>query len=294
MSLFLDSGPAEAPDAQEPESPAVYGPTRRIPNLAHAFLFVSFAVLLLIVFQAILLIPGVSPGTTQAGAITIQHPKLQLATLAATYLTTLFTAWVFYPLVWNRTFLDGLQWRWSAARSQAPKLIGLGLLLGAMAQGATYFISSPKSAPIDEFFLTPSTAWLTTLFGTLLAPVFEEICFRGFLAPAFAIAYDWLSLPRTDYAHSRWQSTTTLSPLAFLFSAVVTSLLFALMHADQDAHVWAILLVLFGVSLVLTFVRVKTQSVAASALVHATYNGLVFVTILIASGGFRHLDRLSR
>jgi len=41
---------------------------------------------------------------------------------------------------------------------------------------------------------------LITLFGTLVAPMFEEIAFRGFLLPAFAIAYDWLSLraPRRD------------------------------------------------------------------------------------------------
>ena len=70
---------------------------------------------------------------------------------------------------------------------------------GAM-QLVTYFITPPKTLPIDEFFLTSSSAWITTLFGVLVAPVFEEICFRGFLLPAFAIAYDWLSLPRTPEA----------------------------------------------------------------------------------------------
>jgi membrane protease YdiL (CAAX protease family) len=52
--------------------------------------------------------------------------------------------------------------------------------------------------------------------------------------------------------------------------------------------------VLFSVSLVLTVVRVQTQSVAASALVHAAYNGFVFLTVLIATGGYRHLDRMTR
>ena len=73
-------------------------------------------------------------------------------------------------------------------------------------------------------------AWLITLFGTLVAPVFEEVCFRGFLLPAFAIAYDWLSLPRTAEARSRWQTTATLTPASLVFSAVLTSIFFALMH----------------------------------------------------------------
>jgi membrane protease YdiL (CAAX protease family) len=157
----------------------------------------------------------------------------------------------------------------------------------------TAFISSPKNLPIDEFFATPATAWIITLFGTFAAPVFEEICFRGFLFPAFAIAYDWIALPRTPEARTQWQSTTSLTPASLVFSAVLTSFLFAMLHAQQDAHIWAALVGLFCISLVLTFVRVKTQSVAASTLVHASYNGFIFLMTLIATGGYRHLDRMT-
>jgi hypothetical protein len=192
----------------------------------------------------------------------------------------------------NRSFLQGLQWNWSTARRNAGQLIALGLLLGFMMQVITNFITPPKTIPIDEFFLTPASAWLITIFGTAVAPIFEEICFRGFLVPAFAIAYDWLSLPRTDEARTQWRTTTTLTPAALLFSAVVSSVCFALLHAQQVAHLWAALLILFSISLVLTFVRVKTQSVAASTLVHSAYNGFVFLTVLVATGGYRHLDRM--
>jgi uncharacterized protein len=41
-------------------------------------------------------------------------------------------------------------------------------------------------------------------------------------------------------------------------------------------------------------VRVKTQSVAASTIVHGAYNGFVFVTLLFATGGYRHLDRMTK
>jgi len=269
-------------------------PLRRIPNLGHALVFVCFTGVLLVLLELVLVALGRSPGAVHGGVTTLLRPKMQIALLATTYLTTLLAAWFFYPLVWQRRFLDGLQWRWAVARNQAAKLVPLGLLLGVTMQAVTYFITPPKTLPVDDFFHTQTDAWLITLFGTIVAPIFEEVCFRGFLLPAFAIAYDWLSLPRTETARARWRATTNLTPGAYAFSAVLTSVFFAMLHAQQVAHLWAALLVLFSVSLLLTFVRVKTQSVAASAIVHSAYNAFVFLTVLIATGGYRHLDRMTK
>jgi hypothetical protein len=249
---------------------------------------------LLIVLELVLVGLGRSPGAVHGSVVTLLHPKLQLALLATTYLTTLLAAWFFYPALWHRTFLEGLEWRWPAARNQAGRLIALGLLLGVMMQAVTHFITPPKTLPVDDFFRTQADAWLITLFGTLVAPVFEEICFRGFLVPAFAIAYDWLTLPRTGQARARWQTTTTLTPVALTFSAVLTSIVFALMHASQVEHLWAALLVLFSISLILTLVRVKTGSVASSAVVHGAYNGFVFLVVMVQTGGYRHLERMMK
>ena len=277
------------PNESEPEAPPE---RRRIPHFGHAVAFASFAGFLLIVFEILLAALGKSPAAIKNGVIAVEHPMLQLAALAGTYLLTLLAAWFFFPALWRPSFLDGIQWHWSTARSQAARLIGLGLLLGIMMQIVTTFITPPKSLPVDQFFLTPLSAWAITLFGTIVAPVFEEICFRGFLFPAFAIAYDWLGMPRTDEARLHWRTTTSLTTSSLWFSGILTSLCFALLHADQVANIGAALLGLFAVSLVLTWVRVQTQSVAASAMVHAAYNGFVFLTVLVATGGFRHLDRM--
>jgi hypothetical protein len=306
MSLISANGPEETPgteatpgnevapcngssDGQEGETPL-----RRIPNLGHALVFVGFTGLLLIVLELVLVSLGRAPGAVHGGVTTLLHPKMQIALLATTYLTSLLAAWFFYPLLWHRSFLDGIEWRWATARSLASRLIALGLLLGMMVQIATNFITPPKTRPVDAFFQTQADAWLITLFGTILAPLFEEVCFRGFLVPAIAIAYDWLCLPRTPEARARWQTTTTLTPAALVFSAVLSSVLFALMHATQVAHLWAALLVLFTISLVLTWVRVKTGSVAASVLVHGAYNFFVFLMVMIATGGYRHLERMAK
>jgi len=293
---FYPTPPIPEPELVTPQGyePAPAPIQRRIPNLGHAAIFISFAAVIFLSSQLVLALLGISPVSVLKGVVKLIYPKTQLAVMAFTYLVTLAAAWVTYPRIWRRTFLDGLRWNWFIARRQAGQLIALGLVLGFLMQIVTWFITPPKSMPIDEFFLTPATAWAITLFGTIIAPVFEEITFRGFLVPAFAIAYDWLSLPRTDEARLRWRTSTTLTPASLVFSGVVTSLFFALLHAQQVAHLFAALTALFSVSLVLTFVRIRMHSVAASTLVHASYNSFIFITMLIATGGYRHLDRLAR
>jgi membrane protease YdiL (CAAX protease family) len=285
----------EPPPIPEDLNPFALPPLapRRIPNLAHAFLFIAFTGLLLILLQLTLSAIGKAPATLESGVVTVKHPILQLGVMAGTYLATLLAASLIFPLLWHRSFLNGIQWNFAAARTQASRLIGLGLILGLTMAVVTRFISSPKSIPVDQFFANAAIAWLITLFGTVVAPIFEEICFRGFLVPAFAIAYDWIALPRTPEARLRWQSTITLTPAAYIFAAVVSSFFFALIHAQQVAHLWAALISLFTISLVLTFVRVKTQSVAASALVHSAYNSFIFLSVIFATGGYRHLDRMT-
>jgi membrane protease YdiL (CAAX protease family) len=266
---------------------------RRIPNLGHALLFLAFAGFLLILLLFALSALGKAPASAQNGAVTLDHPILQLGVMAGTYVATLIAAWLVFPLLWHRPFLNGLQWNFAAVRTQYPRLIALGLFLGLTMALVTQFIASPKNLPVDQFFAKASTAWLITLFGAILAPIFEETAFRGFLVPAFAIAYDWIALPRTPEARLRWQTSTALTPASYIFAAVVSSLFFAGIHAQQVAHLMPALVSLFSISLVLTYVRVKTQSVACSTLVHSAYNSFIFLSVIFATSGYRHLDRMS-
>jgi membrane protease YdiL (CAAX protease family) len=64
------------------------------------------------------------------------------------------------------------------------------------------------------------------------------------------------------------------------------------MHAEQTGWSPGPFVLLISVSLILCAVRLKTRSLAASTLVHACYNFILFSTALISSGGFRHLDKM--
>ena len=66
------------------------------------------------------------------------------------------------------------------------------MLLSLAVQLLSNFLPIPKTLPIDDFFRTSADVWMVALFGTFMAPVFEELAFRGFLLPSMASAWDWL------------------------------------------------------------------------------------------------------
>lgn len=274
----LDNTPGDAPEE----------PPTHIPHLGHALLFLAVTGLTLVVAQATIL--GLIHPVHLANAAV--PPKLLLSAEAFTYVVSLAISWFLFPLLWQRSFVRGIQWNLAAGIRNAFRLMPLGLALSFTVQAASSLLPTPKPMPMDDFFRTPSDVWIITAFGIFLAPLFEEILFRGFFLPAFAIAYDWLSLPRTEAARTAWESSNALTLPALIFSAVLSSILFALLHGQQTAFTWPVLTLLFAVSLILTAVRIRLRSVAASTLVHSIYNMTVFVTAFVVTGGYRHLDRL--
>jgi len=193
------------------------------------------------------------------------EPLAVIPPQATGYIVTLF----FMVLVVRRgtvmPFWRAAKWQWPVA---VGPYVAVGLGLSLVIQVVSSFLPIPKSLPIDEYFKTTHAAWVLAVFGVLIAPLFEELFFRGFLYPVL------------------------FRRIGYFAAMVVNSLLFALTHEGQLAHAWAPLLVLFTVGMVLTYVRARTQSVACSFLVHSGYNAFLFGMIFVATGGFMHMDKL--
>ena len=265
-------------------------PPTRIPHLGHAALFLAIAGVFLLLTQLAMLGLTHPTVTTPKGVFS---PKLLVGSEALSYLATLALAWFTFPFLWKRTFAEGIQANPDAALRNAIRLIPIGIILSFSVQAMSSLATLPKDIPMDDFFRTPSDVWLVTAFGILLAPLFEEVLFRGFLLPAFAIAYDWLSLPRTPGALEAWHSNNRLTRASLIFSAVLTSICFTALHGPQTGFAWPVLILLFCVSMILCYVRLRLRSVMASTLIHASYNATIFLTAFIATGGYRHLDKIA-
>ncbi|HEX4320470.1 MAG TPA: CPBP family intramembrane glutamic endopeptidase, partial [Acidobacteriaceae bacterium] len=214
---------------------------------------------------------------------------LALGTQLAIYLIAIAGAVPFFRMVWGKPFLAGLHWHGPTAWRFRFRLLGTAVLCNLLAIVGNWVLPFPEHAPIDKLFSTSRDAWMLACFGITIAPFFEEMIFRGFLLPAVATAWDWLSermsgrLPRPLDA----EGNPVWSIGAMTCAALVVSGPFALMHSPQLGHAWGPLLLLYCVSLVLCVVRLMTRSLAASTMVHSAYNFMLFAVMFAQTGGFR-------
>lgn len=263
-------------------------PSQRVPNLLHFLLLLALTIALLFAAELV----AIFLFRHNVKQILLDQ-KAQLLLTAVVYLLTLAAASVLFPAMWVRSFWEGIRWNAAGAK---PWLGLFGLALGFVAEAISSKLPTPREMPIDDVFRAPGIIWFLVIFGTILAPLFEEVVFRGLLLPALAHAFDWLRLPHartpeSEFAHAAWRHSSHWSTAAVIVSSLLSSLLFASIHAPQLGFNWAPVALLVCVSLVLCAVRIRTGSVAASTLVHGFYNLAAFVMIFIATGGFRHMDQ---
>ncbi|HKF20037.1 MAG TPA: CPBP family intramembrane glutamic endopeptidase [Candidatus Angelobacter sp.] len=175
-------------------------------------------------------------------------------------------------LVWARyrtPFLKAVRWNMPATKLVWAPLLG-GSALALVSALLNFLLRRwiPDNLPITDLFKAPFAAYALAAFGILVAPLVEELFFRGFLYPALA----------------RWTGSA--------LSIFITAGLFALLHGDQLALAWAPLLIVFVVGSVLTVVRARTNSVATCVLIHMGYNFTLFTMLFFATDHFHHMEKM--
>jgi hypothetical protein len=270
-------------------------PETRIPNFGHVFILVVIA---LFGFVAAGLFVGgalhFQLWGVKTGNQAVTDIHYTLASMAVLYVFSFGCAWFLFPRLWHKPFFAGLQWNAAAAVRYRHWLFAAASFCFVLAVVDEFLLPGPTNAPIDKLFSNTAAAWLLFAFGVTVAPFFEELTFRGFLLPALCTAVDWTVSLRTrkpppplgPNGHPQW------SLAAMIVGSVLTSLPFAAMHADQTGYSLGPFVLLFCVSLILCFARLATRSLAASTLVHAVYNFILFTLMLVGTSGFKHLDKM--
>lgn len=270
-------------------------PPVRIPHFGHLLLLASFALAgLLAATLAVFLglhfhLFGIA---TRDQAL--HNVGYNLGSEMILYFVALALALLVFPSLWEQSFFTGIQWRGATALRLKRHLIFCALGCFLLAGLDSVLFSGPKDAPIDKIFRSPGAPWLMLIFGTTIAPFFEELFFRGFFLPSLCTAFDWarerivhVAPPPLDLdGHPQW------SMAAMLFGSLCASLPFAAIHLAQTGYAIGPFVLLVCVSLVLCAVRLVTRSLASSVLVHAAYNFLLFFVMLLGTGGFQHLEKL--
>jgi membrane protease YdiL (CAAX protease family) len=217
-----------------------------------------------------------------------------IGSMAVLYVITFGAALIVFPLFWRQSLFAGMHWNAHAAMRRFKTLFGAACICFLLAMADEALLPGPANAPIDKLFDNRAAAWLLFAFGITVAPFFEECIFRGFLLPAFCTAFDWsveraaklTPMPMDPEGHPQW------SLGAMVFASIFTSIPFAWMHAEQTGYSLGPFVLLVAVSLVLSWARLATRSLAASVVVHGLYNFLLFFLMLVGTGGFRHMERM--
>ncbi len=257
--------PELLPPGPPPTEPPVPPPASP-PWTFREVVFLAFlAIFLVAFFQAIAI-----------GVARVHRPQAPLMTLAQDARVILPPQIVAYLVLLGCMVLllrsRGLHfWRnlkWNFPSSRWYAFVALGAILSATVLRASSFLPIPKQLPVDQFFADTFSAYMLAVFGITLAPLMEELYFRGFLYPVLERR---LGMPT---------------------AVLITSGIFALIHASQLGHAWAPLLLLLFVGVALTVARVQTGSVASSFLIHVGYNTTLFAMLFFSTDHFRHLDKM--
>ena len=139
-----------------------------------------------------------------------------------------------------------------------------GILLALSVGALATLLPMPKQrSPMERLFLDATSALLIAGFGVLIAPLVEELLFRGFFFPVVA---------------RRHGSAAAVAATAGLF---------AVLHGPQYGWAWQNFLLLVYVGVVFGTVRARTGSVVPSTLIHAAYNLTLFAGFYVSTNRFR-------
>jgi membrane protease YdiL (CAAX protease family) len=135
---------------------------------------------------------------------------------------------------------------------------GLGLsLFVATLQYIT--VSNSADTPFEKMLEDPASRLVVGLFSVTVAPIAEELFFRGFLQPVL------------------------VSSMGVFPGILVTSLMFGALHLAQYGYIWQIGVLLTVVGFLLGTIRHLTGSTKASSIVHIAFNSLPFLVLMLAA-----------
>lgn len=132
-------------------------------------------------------------------------------------------------------------------------MFGLLLLFMIGSQALTYWLDKAPSDFVDPLYQSVSSVWLLVLAMVIVAPVYEELVFRGLL---------WKAISE-QFLH---QSPTK----GAIIASVLTSLIFALIHLQYGLYEISTIVVL---ALIFCYARYKSGSLLLPILLHIINNG---------------------
>ena len=231
-------------------------------GVALAVWFVS--VLFILVIPAIFLLPylALQDPPISDNAQMVEFAKsdptaifLQIIAIIPAHILTIVMAWLVVTRGRQYPFLKTLGWRTGGFRWWHYVVVLGGFLVIAGFVGQ--FFPEQDNELLRILRSSRAAVFVVAFLATFTAPFVEEVIYRGVLYSAF-------------------QRTFGI-PAAFLF----VTLLFALVHVPQYYPSMSTIFLLTLLSVILTFIRVKTGNLLPCVILHTLFNGLQSVFLIL-------------
>ena len=245
--------PEPEPQELQPSNPPATLQPERYPFWSYS----DFLVFLVLAAACMLLSLGVvKVGTWALGVRAPNRAAELVAGQFIGYAMLLGLLILIVRVQYHRPFWRSLGWT-------DPRFPFLAIVLAGMAMAMAvamiaHLIKTPTTTnPMMELMKDRTSVILLAVFGVTIGPLFEELIFRGFLQPLL------------------------VRSLGITPGVLAASLPFGLLHFQQYGNSWRHVLVIAVAGASFGAMRQATGSTKASTIMHASYNGLFFVALLV-------------
>lgn len=157
-------------------------------------------------------------------------------------------------LQYDAPFWKSLGWESSRIPGAMAILGGAALAIGLAIVGGLLHVSNADS-PVNRLLESPHGAIVLAVFGTTVAPLAEELAFRGFLQPLL------------------------VRVLGATGGILITAFLFGVLHFEQNAKSWAHVALIAAAGAGFGILRQVSGSIRPAILAHVGYNSALFITL---------------
>ena len=167
----------------------------------------------------------------------------------------------------DQPFWKSLGWK-KPARKQVLGYLAGGCGLAVLASLALAIHPDTQDFPLERMFDSRTASFAIGAFAITIAPVIEEVVFRGLLFAIFERA------------------------MGLRFAVVTTAALFAALHIPEYWHAWSHVLIILAVGMVFSLARGASGALTPSIFLHIGYNSLIMSGLFFSSHHFRTLNIL--
>lgn len=167
----------------------------------------------------------------------------------------------------HQPFWRSLGWKKPTGRQVLVCLAGGGVLALVIIL-APPLLPDAEGFPLERLFTSRAACYAIGAFAIGVAPVIEELVFRGLLFAIFERA------------------------MGVRFAIATTAVLFAGLHVPEYWHAWNHVLMILLVGAVFSMARGKSGTLTPSILLHVGYNTCTMAGLFFTTQHFRVLDAL--